>query len=133
MKTINFEIALTPKTKKVRKSFTMQHIPSELIKKYGIKDGTSCFAEMSVGDWKEIKTCRISSGGEMGVGKKISDALLALAKIHPEKTIKFIVHLVGANVQEKFEDRVQKSMKDSKNERKKRLKKAAEEAKNGSF
>ena len=105
-----------------RKQFKMWKVPEELIEQNGLHDGMVMRGQLSVGDFKERFTTRLTSGHEFSIGKLLSEKISSRPAFRKIGTITF--ELSREREADEFLMQVSKALKSSQSERLARIKKA---------
>ena len=122
----------SPDTKPLvpRTYFKAEKIPQSVKGDESIEDQTHYLVEVVSGSWRTTRECNITSGGEIGLGKKIHDKLVALAKKNPNGEVTFtLCPLTASDYYDTLAASVDKSRKDTSKNRKARLNKAKKKPK----
>ena len=118
---MNWEVSLYKSNGELRKQFSSWAIPKELRERLEIVDGINVLIKVQTKSFSEVRTYKVTSGGEIRLPKIISSKIEQEAQFN--KTITFTIADIGA-INDSFENQVKVAFSDTTEKRQKRLEKS---------
>ena len=108
-----------------RRQFNSWHVPKNVLKQYGLKDKDECTILLQVGGFRDLRTCKLTSGGEFRLSNALAKAVRKLTDIEPSMLIQFEVIPNQKMIEDSLASDVEQSLTLSTEQRRDRLSSAS--------